>query len=103
MQFSPEEVERACDELHELMDLGPGMNPEAYAAALNIVRRLKASAPLHPGSLLFEIEALLGRWFTSEPWASGDEPVRMRETLLTYLRRVEETWADDSADKPRPR
>ncbi len=99
MQFSPEEVARACDELHELLDLGPGLNPEAYDAALIIVRRLKAAAPLHSASLLFEIEALLGRWFTSQPWADSDEELRTRESLLDYIRRVEEVWADDSADE----
>lgn len=95
--MTPEEVARACDELHECVDQGPGENPGALGRALSAIRVLRADASWeYPISILTEIELQLTRWFSSEVWRGTDEQLRCRENLLDHISRLEDAW-----DRPR--
>jgi hypothetical protein len=91
--MDPDEVTRACDELHACVDQGPGDNPGGFARALAEVRRLRAAASWdYPRSILTEVEAQLARWFSSDKWRGTDDGQHAREDLLGHISRLEDAW-----------
>jgi hypothetical protein len=89
------EVSRACDELHQAVDEGPGLNPGVHAISLAIISHLRAAAAWdYPVRLLNELELSIASWFRLQS-SSENEPER-RNALLELISRIE-----DARERPR--
>lgn len=87
------EVSHACDELHRLIDQGPGLNPGACATSLTIVRQLRAAAEWeYPLELLSELEQLITRWFNPKSPGPVDRDQESRYALLEVISKIEDAW-----------
>ncbi len=93
--MNPEEVARACDELHECLDQGPGENPGVHARALSVLRRLRgAAAKDELLGLLAQTEAAFGSWFSRQECNRSEAEDRsQREQLVERLAELEEHWS----------
>jgi hypothetical protein len=82
------EVEKHCEELRELIDMGPGHNPVALHKALGVVNTLRATATWdYPLAILTGINEQLGRWFGDRKWR-GDEAA-LHSSLTQDLAKLE--------------
>lgn len=91
--MNPDEVARACDELHEYVDEGPGERPGVFARSLGVVRLLRSAASWdYPLDILNEIESRLAHWFSPQPWKERDNEQAYRESLLDQISRLEDAW-----------
>jgi hypothetical protein len=62
-------VQAHCDELRELIALGPGRNPEMLAKSLALVHVLRAAAEWDfPQHLLRDLKERLTIWFIDRAW-----------------------------------
>ena len=87
------EVSRACDELHQAVDQGPGNNPGVYATTLSIISHLKAEAGWdYPVKLLSELELLIAPWFNRRSPSTADHDQDRRDALLELISKVEDAW-----------
>jgi len=90
---NPDELARACDELHDCVEQGPGVNPGVFARSLSAVRRLRGAASWDPPiGILAEIEVQLMRWFSHDKWRGTDDGDQCRQNLLDQISRLEEAW-----------
>ena len=88
-----EEVVRACDDLHALVDTGPGENGQSLAKALLLVARLQSAASWdHPANILADLKTRLACWFSREQWRGADEGEGSRAALLDRISRLEDAW-----------
>ena len=95
--MNADELARACDELHEYIDQGPGENPRGFASALGAVRRIRAAASWdYPLIVLTRIEMRLATWFGPETGRAADAGQGCRQALLGDISTLEEAW-----DRPR--
>ena len=91
--MNSDELARACDELHDCVDQGPGVNPGVCARALSAVRRMRGAASWDdPIGVLAEIELQLMRWFSLDKWRGTDDGDKSRQNLLVQIARLEDTW-----------
>ena len=91
--MNTDELARACDELHNCVDQGPGENPGVFARALSAVRIMRGAASWdYPISILAEIEKQLARWFSLDKWRGTDDGYRSRQDLLNQISRLEDAW-----------
>jgi hypothetical protein len=88
-----EEVVRACDDLHALVDTGPGENGASLAKALLVVARLQAAAAWdYPANILADLQTRLAAWFSREQWRGADAGEASRAALLDSISRLEDAW-----------
>jgi hypothetical protein len=91
--MNTDELARACDELHDCVDQGPGENPGVFARALSTLRMMRGTASWdYPISILAEIEKQLARWFSPDQWRGTDDGDRSRQDLLDHISRLEKAW-----------
>lgn len=88
-----EEVVRACDDLHALVDTGPGENGGSLAKALLVVARLQSAASWdYPVNILADLQTRLASWFSRDQWRGRDEGEASRAALLDRISRLEDAW-----------
>ena len=87
----PQKVREHCDELRDLIDLGPGRNGEVLRKALGTVRTLHGAAEWEfPRQILDDLKERLIVWF-------GDRVIRgdtasLRNALLEHLAALCASW-----------
>ena len=94
------EALRRCEMLRNLINRGPGNDPDALSEALGILRTLRANAADYPRRRLSEISEELRRWFSARRWREDSDPagLRVRDRLMANITMVEKTWS--SASEP---
>jgi len=94
------EALRQCEILRNLINRGPGNDPDALSEALGILRTLRANAADYPRRRLSEISEELRRWFSVRRWREDSDPagLRVRDRLMANITMVEKTWS--SASEP---
>jgi len=92
--MNTDEVARACDELHEYIELGPGEDQEILGRALRTLGRLKASAPWeYPRTVLEDLETRVATWFSPAPGGGFGAEEHHRQALLEQLGELEDSWS----------
>lgn len=92
MQFA--EVRALCDQLREVIAIGPAKNDLALQEAIGIVSMLQHAAPWNgPRDKLVTIRGWLNIWFSQRLWrAYGDEGEICRQSLINDILVVESYW-----------
>ena len=86
-----EKVQAHCDELRELIALGPGRNPEMLAKTLDGVRILRAAAEWDfPQHMLGDLKERLTIWFSDRAWR-GDT-ADLHGVLVRELEQLCAAW-----------
>ena len=86
-----EESQDRCDELRDLVDLGPGRNGEVLRKALGTVRTLRAAAEWeYPRQILDDLKERLSIWFSAR-MIRGDN-AELRKALLQDLTQLCTSW-----------
>ena len=84
-------VRERCEELRDLVDLGPGSNAEILRKALGTVRALLAAAEWEfPRQILIDLKERLIAWF-SDRLIRGDV-AELRSALMQDLVRLCASW-----------
>ena len=91
---------RQGEVLRNLINRGPGNDPDALSEALGIVHTLRGNAADYPRSRLSEISEELRRWFSVRRWREDSDPagLRVRDRLMADITLVQKTWS--SASEP---
>lgn len=88
---NPQTVRQLCDELRDLIDLGPGRNVEVSRKALGTVRTLRAAAEWEfPRQILDDLKERLIFWFSDRQF-HGDNAER-RKALVKHLAELCASW-----------
>ena len=77
------EVNQHCEDLHKLVDSGPGNDPEALRGSLAIVAMLERTAPPNLRGRLVSLRGNLAPWFSARRWhTDADVDGRLLRGLL---------------------
>ncbi len=92
MQFA--EVKALCDQLREVIAIGPAKNDLALQEAIGIVSMLQHAAPWNgPRDKLVTIRGWLNIWFSQRLWREyGHEGEICRQSLINDILVVESYW-----------
>ena len=84
-------VQSHCDELRDLIGLGPGRNPEMLLKTLTIVRSLRGAAEWEfPQQILDDLRERLAVWFRDRVWR-GDS-AELHRALMQDLAQLCASW-----------
>lgn len=89
-------VKDRCQELRDLIDLGPGRNVEMLRKALGTVRTLRTAAQWeYPRQILDDLKERLGVWFSARV-IRGDN-AELRRALLQDLTALYGSWEPEGS------
>ena len=84
-------VQAHCDELREILALGPGRNPEMLRKTLSVVRSLREAAQWDfPQHMLGDLKERLTVWFSDRVWR-GDT-AELHAALARNLEQLCAAW-----------
>jgi hypothetical protein len=90
-------VQGYCDELRDLISLGPGRNPEMLRKTLSLVRSLRGGAEWDfPRQMLGDLKERLTVWFSDRVWR-GDT-AELHGALVRHLAQLCASWERPNSD-----
>jgi len=86
-----------CDELRDLIGLGPGRNPEMSRKALCVVRSLRDAAEWDfPQQILGDLKERLTVWFGD--WVWRGDTAELHRALVRDLEELFAAWERPTSD-----